>query len=77
MVQYDAASLYSISIPAELNTIRNYSAIFAKKQPRMQTVCELGKLKSHDKNMSALCVCCCESKSKFHGLRSENVLYMK
>ena len=77
MVQYDAASLYSISIPAELNTIRNYSAIFAKKQSRMQTVCEFGKLKSHDKNMAALCVCFCESKSKFHGLRSENALYMK
>ena len=62
MVQYDAASLYSISIPAELNTIRNYSAIFAKKEPRVQTVCELGKLKSHDKNMAALCVCCGELK---------------
>ena len=27
----------------ELDTIRNYSAIFAEKQLRMQTVYELGK----------------------------------
>ena len=32
----------------------------------MQTVYELGKLKSHDKEMAALCVCCGELKSTFH-----------
>ena len=33
-------------------------------------------LKSHDKNMAALCVSCGESKIKFHSLRSKMKKYL-
>ena len=47
----------------------------------MQMVSEFGQitmiiLKSHDKNMAALCICCGELKSKFDSLQSKNVFYM-
>ena len=58
-----------------------YSAIFTRKYPLMQMVSEFGQitmiiLKSHDKNMAALCICCGELKSKFDSLQSKNVFYM-
>ena len=51
--------------------ICNYSVIFTEKLPRMQTVYEYDKLKSHDKSMTTLCVCCGVSKStcKLHKMR--------